>query len=63
MTGFHGHRASIGIGMVNQLIHVLAEDIVNGGVAEHSDAGEIREGAVAKEIDAIDPLRRGDFTL
>ncbi len=56
---FHGIRLSTWPCVVNQRMHILAQQIFIAFVAQHVHAGRIGERAVACEVDAVDPLAGG----
>ena len=55
------HRIGISVHLrvVDQLVHLLAQNLADALEAQHPGARGIREGAVTLQIDAIDPLTGG----
>jgi len=51
-------RAAIRIGMVNELVHLLAENLI-GTIAEHLRSCWIDNGDAAFEIDTEDAVAHG----
>ncbi len=45
--------------VVDQLVHVVSEQLRLGFIAEQLDAGRIRERAITVEVDAVDALAGG----
>ncbi len=51
-------RLPVGPGVVHQVVHVLAQQLVDAVVAQQPGAGGVGERAVAVQIDPVDPLTR-----
>ncbi|MNI61350.1 hypothetical protein D3C73_1166180 [compost metagenome] len=54
----HGHQGAVGVGVMDEVVHVAANNFV-GGIAQQGGAGAVDEDAPATQINPVNAFASG----